>query len=72
MDVKLIAVNENETCTWCERTKECVTADFNDGFIKSAPLCWKCLQKAVKVRNRQETKTRSGPGRDSSTATPTK
>lgn len=54
MDVKLTAWNETDTCTWCERTKECLTADFGDGFIKAAPLCWKCLQKAVKVRTRQE------------------
>ena len=33
-----------------------VTADFGDGFIRNAPLCWKCLQKAVRVRNRQETR----------------
>ena len=63
MDVKLTAWNENDTCTWCERTKECVTADFGDGFIKSAPLCWKCLQKAVKVRNRQEGGTRAASTR---------
>ena len=54
MDVKPTAWQESEVCTWCERTKECVTAEFEDGFIKSAPLCWKCLQKAVKVRTRQE------------------
>ena len=54
MEIMLTAWHEAETCTWCEREKECVTADFGDGFIRSAPLCWKCLQKAVKVRNRQQ------------------
>jgi len=54
MDVKLTAWQESEICAWCERTKECVTADFGDGFIRNAPMCWKCLQKAVKVRTRQE------------------
>ncbi len=56
MDVKLTALKESDACTWCERTKECVTADFGDGFIRNAPLCWKCLQKAVRVRNRQDSK----------------
>jgi hypothetical protein len=54
MNVTLTELHESETCTWCERTKQCVTSDFGDGFIRKAPLCWRCLQKAVKVRNRQQ------------------
>ena len=57
MNVVLAAWHEQENCTWCERTKECVTVDFGDGFIRNAALCWKCLQKAVKVRNRQREAT---------------
>lgn len=53
MHVVLTTWNERDTCTWCEREKECVTAAFADGFLDSVPLCWKCLQKAVKVRSRQ-------------------
>jgi len=53
MRVALSAWKERDTCTWCEREKECVTAAFADGFLDSVPLCWKCLQKAVKVRSRQ-------------------
>lgn len=53
MHVVLTSWHEQENCTWCERPKECVTVDFGDGFIRHAPLCWKCLQKAVKVRYRQ-------------------
>ena len=52
MRVTLTAWHENDSCTWCERTKECVTVDFADGFLTSAPLCWRCLQKSVRVRNR--------------------
>ncbi len=59
MDVKLTSWNETDTCTWCERTKECVTADLGDGFIRNAAMCWKCLQKAVKVRARQEAEIRT-------------
>ncbi len=53
MDVRLTAWHETETCTWCETMKECVTAVFGDGFIREAPLCWRCLQQAVRVRHRQ-------------------
>ena len=54
MNVVLSHWHESDTCTWCEKTTECVTTDFGDGFIRRAPLCWKCLQKAVKVRSRQQ------------------
>ena len=54
MNVTLTAWHETETCLWCEKSKECVTADFGDGFIRGAALCWRCLQKAVKVRSRQQ------------------
>ena len=56
MNVTLTQYHESETCTWCERTKECVTADFDDGFLQKVPLCWSCLQQAVKVRNKQRSK----------------
>ena len=54
MDVTLSALHETETCTWCQRSKECVTATFDDGFIQSEPLCWSCLKNAVKVQSRKE------------------
>ena len=64
MNVNLTNWHETETCTWCEREKECVTAGFADGFIKASPMCWKCLAKAVKVRYRQESKTATDAVRD--------
>ena len=53
MNVTLSALHETETCTWCERSKECVTATFDDGFIQGDPLCWSCLKNAVKVSSRK-------------------
>jgi hypothetical protein len=53
MDVKLTAWHASATCSWCEKDREAVTVDFADGFLRQAPLCWSCLQKAIKVRNRQ-------------------
>lgn len=54
MHVTLTGWHETQSCTWCEKQKECVSVTFEDGFLKQAPLCWSCLQKAVRVRNRQE------------------
>ena len=42
------------TCVWCEREKECVTAEFGDGFLAKSQICWGCLQKAIKVRSQQD------------------
>jgi len=53
MDVKLTQWHDSTTCTWCEKDREAVTVDFSDGFLKQTPLCWSCLQKAIKVRCRQ-------------------
>jgi hypothetical protein len=56
MKVLLSEWKENAQCVWCEKDKECVTTTFEDGFMKDSGLCWVCLQKAVRVRNRQTTK----------------
>lgn len=53
MTVTLSNWQESTSCTWCEKTCECVTADFGDGFITTSPLCWKCLQQAVRVHHKQ-------------------
>ena len=59
MNVTLSALHETETCMWCERSKECVTATFDDGFIQSEPLCWSCLKNAVKVQSRKSNPRKS-------------
>ena len=55
--MKVILTNPNtETpCTWREKQPPggCVTATFSDQFLVDAPLCWKCLAQAMKVRSRQ-------------------
>ena len=55
MKIHITDHHTEETCLWCEKSKECVTANFDDGFIGKALLCWSCLQKAIKVRGRKET-----------------
>ena len=61
MNVSLNAWHEQHHCTWCEKQKECVSVSFEDGFLKNAPLCWGCLQKAVRVRSRQQDKPATKP-----------
>lgn len=57
MNVTLTTWHQSAACGWCDRTKECVTAEFADGFLTKGPLCWLCLQKAVRARNRQQGKS---------------
>ena len=45
---------DTQACVWCEKESEGVVVEFSDGFLSRAPLCWKCLTKAVKVRSKQE------------------
>lgn len=52
--VEITEYHESASCTWCDRTKECVTVEFDDGFPAKGPMCWSCLQKSVRARNRQE------------------
>ena len=59
MLVTLTQWHPDATCVWCERTAECTTVNFKDGFVQDSPLCWKCLAKAVKVRSQQESKPTS-------------
>ena len=56
MEVKLTAWHESANCTWCEQNREAITVDFGDGFLHEAPLCWPCLERAVKVRARKDAK----------------
>ena len=53
MEIRITAWHESATCTWCEKQKEAINTDFADGFLHDAILCWRCLEKAVKVRSRQ-------------------
>ena len=55
MNIVLSEWHESTNCAWCERSKECVTADFGDGFITKSDLCWKCLQQALRVHAKQNT-----------------
>lgn len=54
MHVTLTEYHESTSCVWCEKQKEAVTISFADGFLRDLPLCWACLQKAIKVRTRQD------------------
>lgn len=57
MHVTLTLWHSDAICVWCERSTECAAVNFQDGFVKDSPLCWKCLAKAVKVRSQQEAKS---------------
>ncbi len=41
-------------CTWCERDQEGVVAGFASGILaKGSPLCFRCLQQALRVDHKQ-------------------
>jgi len=53
MNATITAYHESEPCLWCSKTNEGVTIEFRDGFLDRGPLCFKCLQQAVRVHHRQ-------------------
>lgn len=67
MNVTISSYQENESCTWCEKECEAVTVTFESGFLKNAPVCWKCLQKAVRVHHKQQ--SQASPRKQSVSAT---
>lgn len=54
MRVEITEYHEKETCLWCSREAEGVTATFDAGFLGKASLCFRCLQNATKVRAQQD------------------
>ena len=53
MRILISAYHDSTSCTWCNRTVEGVTAEFDGGFLQKGPLCWRCLQQATRVHDAQ-------------------
>ena len=56
MKTLITAWHDNAECVWCEKEKETVSVEFGDGFLTNSKICWRCLQKAIRVRARNRTK----------------
>lgn len=56
MKTLITAWHESAQCVWCEKDKETVSVEFGDGFLTNSKICWRCLQKAIRVRARNRTK----------------
>lgn len=56
MKTLITAWHETAQCVWCEKEKEAVSVEFGDGFLSNSQICWRCLQKAIRVRARNRTK----------------
>ena len=52
-EATLTSLKDPMDCTWCGKGGETVTISFASGFLQDAPLCWKCLQQAVRVNHKQ-------------------
>ncbi len=53
MNVMISAYHENAACTWCNKTVEGVSVQFEGGFLHKSNLCFKCLQQSVRVHHKQ-------------------
>lgn len=68
MNVQITDWTDKQSCLWCSKERECVTVDFDDSFLQKAPLCWPCLQNAIRVRSRQSLETQKAGKPNSSTS----
>jgi hypothetical protein len=59
MKALISALSTKATCTWCEKELEAVTVEFDGGFLTKGWLCWKCLQQATRVHDKQQTTAES-------------
>lgn len=74
MKVLITPAPEKAVCFWCRgRKKECVTADFSNGFLRGKTLCFECLERATRVQfasegstgnRKSETAGGESPGKD--------
>jgi hypothetical protein len=53
MKALISAYLDSASCTWCKRTAECVTVQFDGGFLHKTELCFRCLQQSVRVHHKQ-------------------
>lgn len=54
MKCMLTDVSSEASCAWCSKKTDCVEASIEATFFKNNMLCWKCLRKAIELRDRQE------------------
>ena len=55
LKILLIPSAEKSACFWCENKKKLtITAEFSNGFLRGKPLCFDCLERAVRVQTASE------------------
>lgn len=60
MKVLISDYHDSAKCMWCKKETEAVTIEFDGGFLTKGCLCWKCLQQATRVHDKQQTHAQSG------------
>lgn len=53
MKALVTAYHASAKCTWCEKTTESITVQFDDGFLQRSELCFRCFQQATRVHHKQ-------------------
>lgn len=60
-------IDQDKPCSWCNKKTCCLLTTIEDTFFKRSFLCWKCLQKSIELRKRQEQLSASKPDAQKST-----
>ena len=55
LKILLVPLAEKSACFWCENKKKLtISTEFSNGFLRGKPLCFDCLERAVRVQTASE------------------
>ncbi len=55
LKILLVPLSEKSACFWCENKKKLtISTEFSNGFLRGKPLCFDCLERAVRVQTASE------------------
>ncbi len=71
LKILLVPLAEKSACFWCENKKKLtISAEFSNGFLRGKPLCFDCLERAVRVQTASEAVRQEQQGQPAGAPTP--
>lgn len=71
LKILLVPLAEKSACFWCEDKKKLtISTEFSNGFLRGKPLCFDCLERAVRVQTASEAVRQEQQGQPAAAPTP--
>lgn len=70
LKILLVPLAEKSACFWCENKKKLtISTEFSNGFLRGKPLCFDCLERAVRVQTASEALRQEPPSQPAAAPT---